>query len=400
MAALALIAGAWLTRPWWRRADVRALDRKSANVVAYRTRLAEIHAERASGLIDAEVAAQLEQELGARLLGDARDDSAAPAAPAAPSYLTALIVVLALSLFGGGFYAWQGSWRAHGQIETARNDPEAGQQLSVDAMVQRLEDRLKDQPDDAQGWSMLGRSYFVLERYADSARAYARANELTGASDPDLLVAEGEALGLSRDRDLLGRPQQLFALALEQSAEHAKALWYAGLAAAQSDDYAAAQKHWSTLARLPDLPEQLRQALDSRLAELAKITGAPAPQATPPPAASGPVLDVRVSLAPALAGKTPPGQTLFVFAKAASGPPMPLAVQRVASPELPLSVRLDESMAMMPQLKLSAFERWVVSARLGAGDVKAASGDWEGSVDVSPADAARPITLVIDRVVP
>jgi cytochrome c-type biogenesis protein CcmH len=297
-------------------------------------------------------------------------------------------------------------------IETAQRDPEAGQQLAVDDMVERLSERLKQQPDDIDGWAMLGRSYFMLKRYAEAAQAYGEANRRASPPDADLMVSEGEALAMARDRDLTGRPRELFEAALGSQPDMGKALWYAGMAAAQAQDFRIARDRWQRLAQ-QELPPELKQALDQRLAEMTELLGeAPtiAAVATPsPPAAEVPgvaagsavKLRVRVALSEELAARMPPGSTLFVFAKAAQGPPMPLAVQRLAGAKLPLEIILDDSMAMMPQMKLSLFDQWVVTARVSAsGGVKAESGDWEGSRPVSKVESAQPIDLKIDRIVP
>ena len=111
---------------------------------------------------------------------------------------------------------------------------------------------------------------------------------------------------------------------------------------------------------------------------------------------------MQVSLAPALAGKIPAGATLFVFAKAASGPPMPLAVQRLADAKLPLEVTLDESMAMAPGMSLSKFDQYVITARYSAaGSVQAQPGDLEGRIEASRTQSGgAPLNVVIDRLLP
>lgn len=249
---------------------------------------------------------------------------------------------------------------------------------------------------------MLGRSYAVLERYDEAVKAYERANTLSEGRNADWLVGEGESLALARDRDLLGRPQQLFSAALKLDGQHIGALWFAGLAAAQQEDFAGARQHWTALSKL-ELPQQLRALLDSRLAELAQLSGGTTTAPAPPTAESADVLalQVEVSLAPELQSALKPGQTLFVFAKAEQGPPMPLAVQKLTSFAFPLSVRLDDTMSMMPSLKLSQFERWTVIARITAsGSVQAQSGDLEGSFVVARSDAGKPQKLVVNRTLP
>lgn len=406
MAALLLLACLWLTRPYWRAPGAALLRRKAANVAVYRSRLAEIDAEVEAGVVEAESGAQLKQELAARLLQDAEKPADAPVEASSRQWKTTAALTLLLAVFAGVFYWRQGSWKTQQEVMLAATDPAAAQQMAIGDMVGKLAKRLEQNPDDVEGWAMLGRSYFVMQRYGDAANAYLEINKRLPQPDPDMLIAEGESLALARDRDLQGKPAQLFQQALSLQPDNGKGLWYAGLAAAQGEDLRAARDHWLKLSQ-QDLPDELRGALEERLAALAQALGEANP-AVPQPAAkpvavadNGPSLKLKVSLSPELAAKAPPGSMLFVFAKAEQRPPMPLAVQRLPGAKLPLEVTLDDSMGMMPQLKLSQFDRWVVTARITAGgSVKAETGDWEGSRTVSRVESAQPIALTIDRVVP
>jgi cytochrome c-type biogenesis protein CcmH len=213
-------------------------------------------------------------------------------------------------------------------------------------------------------------------------------------------VDEGEALALARDRDLLGRPAQLFETALTLEPGYGKGLWYGALADAQAGNSTRASERLRQLLQ-QELPEQLRTVVQARLEALGGMAAEPPPKTAE--AASEAVsgrLVVQVTLAPALAAKVPPGATLFVFAKAAGGPPMPLAVQRLPGARLPVTVTLDDSMAMMPSMKLSQFERYVLTARLSAtGGAQASAGDLEGSLEASRGHDGV-LALEISRVVP
>jgi len=406
MAALALIAALWLSRPFWQAQLPAAQRRRAANVAAFRSRLLELQAEEAAGLLDAGEAAALKAEMEARLLADAESpDALAAAAPR--RYGPALWLSALFLVSGAVWYQQAGSWRVAEQIATAPVAAPEGGPPDIAAMVGQLEARLQAEPGDPEGWAMLGRSYFVMERYADSAAAYGKANELTQGSNPNLLTNEGEALTLARDRDLLGRPQQLFEAALKLAPDDGKTLWYAGLASAQAKDYPVAQARFEKLLA-QELPEDIRTAVTARLNELRGLQGLPPAPATTqtaaatesPSAASGPALVLDVQLDPALASKVPAGAVLFVFAKAASGPPMPLAVQRLPGARLPLTVRLDDSMGMTPAMKLSQFSRWVVTARLSAGGgAQAQPGDLQGSLELGPEALGKAQTLVIREVV-
>lgn len=398
MALVCAGAMAWLTRPWWRRESAQAQARKRSNVAAYQSRVQEIELELTAGALDAETAAQLKEELAARVVDDTRE--AAPSLAAAPRSRLWLIA-LALPIFCIIWYVAAGSWRTQQLTEMAASDPARAQQEMVDGMVQRLATRLEQQPDDAEGWAMLGRSYGTLQRYADAASAYAKANELTGAQNPEWLVGEGEALALARDRDLLGRPQQLFNAALQLAPDHIGALWYAGLAAAQQQDYASTRARFEQLLQL-ELPPELREVVQQRMGELAQLTGQPAPTPAPQVATtSGVTLTLNISLAPELQKDLSSDQTLFVFAKAENGPPMPLAVQKLQGVKLPITVTLDDSMGMTPALKLSSAERWVVTARLTrSGGVQAQPGDLQGQITLGKAQATQLQSLRIDQKLP
>jgi cytochrome c-type biogenesis protein CcmH len=399
--ALALL---WLTRPLWRLAIAPTQRRRAANVAAYRQRLAEIEADHAAGLLDADTYGTLKQELDARVIQDTESgESVVPAVSSGGGRVLGLVIGVVVVAVGAGGYALEGNWR---QPVAQPAEQATGQPLgTVEEMVGRLEKRLQETPADVEGWAMLGRSYFMMERYAESAEAYEKANQLTESSEPDLLVNEGEALALARDRDLLGRPQALFESALKLAPEHGKALWYAGLAAEQAQDAERAKRYWTALSR-QELPEPLRAALGERLHAVGGVPAAPRAGAaegqTAAVAESGLSLRVAVRLKPGLQSAVPPGATLFVFAKAASGPPMPLAVYRGSASELPREVVLDDSMAMTPALKLSQFDRWIVTARLSrTGQPQAQSGDVQGSLTVERSQlGATALGLELNEVVP
>lgn len=410
MAALFVLAAALVTRPWWRRQAAAAPDRKAANVAAYRLRVGELEAEAASGLIPPDEAAALREELDARLLREASETTAEPAAAEGRRLLAVVVVSALLALFAAGWYVGGGSWRVQREIATADSAPKPQMDPQVVAMVGKLADQLKQKPDDPEAWSMLGRSYFVMQRYAEAAQAYHEANARATAPNVGWLTDESEALAFAGNREVSGAAAELVERALALEPGYGKALWYGGLAAAQAGKLDVARTRWQALLQQPGLPAPMRDALTERLATIdealqgAAAAGASADDAgsTAAPAAAGPGLAVEVTLAPELASRVPAGATLFVFAKAESGPQMPLAVQRLPGAKLPLSLTLDDSMAMAPQLRLSQFERYAVTARLSAsGGVQAQPGDLEGRISASRADAGgATLQLRIDHVVP
>lgn len=399
MVVLALLAMALLMRPWWSRAEGRALQRRAANVVAYRTRLAEIDNEATSGLLEPEMAQALKDELGARLLVDAEQAGPATDTAVAKNNPWLLLVLLLPALAALGYF-YAGTWRTQQTMDEIAAHPESAQRLTIEAMVQKLERRLAHSPDDAEGWAMLGRSYFAMARYASSADAYHKANALNGGSNAEMLVGEGESLAMANNRQLQNGPDALFEQALKLDPHQGRALWYGGLAAAQDKKFKLAMERWLRL-RTQELPPELSEALEARLQELSQLSGLPVPPAKPMVNAdAGLQLKINVTLAPALKDKLPWGATLLVFAKAEEGPPMPLAVQKLTHFKLPLDVVLDDSMAMMPQLRLSQFSRWKLTARISRnGDVKAQAGDLQGQIRVEQTDASKPVHLVISELI-
>jgi cytochrome c-type biogenesis protein CcmH len=397
MAALLLLVLLVAMRPWWRGGARATQERSAANVAAFRLRLDELEAEAASGLIPPDEAVSLRGELEARLLADAGDAPARLVMTGGRRPLAALLAAVFVVLFAAGGYYASGSWRLQQQIADADAakptfDPK------IVAMVDQLAGRLRAKPDDVQGWGMLGRAYFVMQRYAESAQAYAEVN--TRSPSAESLTDEGEALAWAQGGEVTGEAAEKMEAALKFDPAFAKALWYGGLASAQAGRFPQARERWQALLKRDDLPDDMRNALDERMKVLASVE-AEAGAATAAPAvaiAPSAPLKLHVSLAPGLAAKLPAGATLFVFAKALSGPQMPLAVQRIAGPTLPL----DDSMAMAPALRLSQFERVAVTARLSAaGAAQAASGDLEGRIETGRAKDGDPVlNLVIDRMLP
>lgn len=405
MAALLFAAAFWLTHPLWRSGKSQGVLRQHANVAAYRTRLTELESDVAVGVVPAEEAAELKGEMDARLLRDAGISDVAAPLLAPRRGLAALAVTLLLAVFAGSWYWQAGSWRLADEIAAAPAAGTSPSDADIQGMVARLAAKLEAAPNDPEGWAMLGRSYFVTGRHADAAVAYGKANNLTQSANAEWLVNEGEALALARDRDLLGRPAQLFDAALALDPGYGKALWYGALADAQGSQFPRAKQRLELLLA-QDLPEELKITVQARMDELRALSGeAPAPAAVagkPLPVQVGGVsVALQITLAPALGKQLPADATLFVFAKAAKGPAMPLAVQRLPGAKLPLSVTLDDSMGMTPAMKLSQFDRYVFTARLSqSGSAPAASGDLEGSVELGRSEISGPVVLQINRVVP
>lgn len=405
MLPLAIVVSVIVAWPWLRRRLPAEQRRRAANIAAYRTRLAEIDAEQQGGALDAPTAQALRDEAGVRLLAD-EPDAAEKSRHSPTRYRVAGVVLSVVPvLIAIGWYAQDGSWRTAQAIQTGSAASDNGQEQQVQAMVAELRADLQQHPDNAERWAMLGRSEMVLENYSAAARAYDHANRESANGNADWLVAQGLADAMAHGRNLQGTPTKLFHAALKVAPDNARALWYAGVAAAQAGDDNRARKLWGILAAQPNVPDNVRSALQHQMAQL----GAPAPPAStaePTSASAGPaahalVLDVQVQVAADLKHQLPAGATLFVYARRPGGPAMPLAVRRIKAPQFPVNVKLADSDAPMAGAKLGAQAQLEVVARLSkSGMAKPASGDLQGSIRIDTQQLAGPVTVRIDHALP
>ena len=266
--------------------------------------------------------------------------------------------------------------------------PHDTSQAQIADMVERLSARMKDSPEDAEGWAMLGRSYSVLGRHPEALAAYEKAVKLR-KDDAQLLADYADSLAVKNDRQLAGEPMKWVEAALKLEPGNFKALALAGTDAFDRKDYATAVKHWSKLVESAPPDNSFAQQILGGLSEARQLAGMPAlPAAAPAPMAlPGASVSGSITLAPGLAGKAAPDDTLFVFARAADGAQrMPLAILRRQVKDLPLSFTLDDSSSMSPAARISAVKSVIVSARISkSGQATPAPGDLTGqsaAVDV------------------
>jgi cytochrome c-type biogenesis protein CcmH len=262
----------------------------------------------------------------------------------------------------------------------------------IEALIEQLTARSKERPDEADTWIILGRALALLGRHEQALPALKRAVALRG-NDAGLLTDYADALAVVNGRTLEGEPKRLIDRALELDPNHLKALSLAGAHDFNRKDYAGALRHWEKLAKLAPDNEMVQQVLGG-IDEARKLAGATAAAPSERPtggavasAAPGATsVSGTVTLAPALAAKARPDDTLFVFARAVDGPRMPLAILRKQVKDLPLSFTLDDSMAMSPAARLSSAPRVVVGARISPrGDAMPQPGDLQGfSAPVAP----------------
>jgi cytochrome c-type biogenesis protein CcmH len=403
-----------------RRGPARAAAGADPNLAVLRHHLGELQSELRAGSIDAGQFQIARAELERRVL----DEAQAPGAPSAGSRMvkTALAIGLGMPLFATLAYAALGNPAALSpEVASSRPVPEAQvTPAQIGEMVERLAQRLRNRPEDAEGWAMLARSYGALGRYEAASEAYARASALT-PGDAQLLADRADALAMAQGRSAAGEPWRLIQEALRIDPDNVKALALAGSAALERKEYGAAAGYWEKARALVPPESGIARFLEAGLKDARALAQAGTPgavSAVKPAATQGPAgspaamaagqamaqgratLAGRVLLGPGLAARVAPDDTVFVYARAADGPPMPLAVARYRAGDLPLRFRLDDSMAMAPQMILSGHPRVIVGARISrSGNAVARPGDLQGQLAPGANDRDG-LVLVIDQIVP
>jgi len=275
-------------------------------------------------------------------------------------------------------------------------------------MVEKLAKRLQEEPDNAEGWVMLGRSYAALNRYQEAANAYAQARRIAG-DQPQLLVDSADIMVMASGGHFTPEAGELLERALRVQPENAKGLWLMGHYKYQDDDFQGAVDYWQrAAAQLPPDSEDtvaIRQQIKQAESMLVAAGGTLAPAAqTVDGAVKGDApkaIEVSVRLDPAFSAQTSAQDTVFIFARAVQGPRMPLAIVRKQVAELPVTVTLDDSLAMSPAMVMSNFSEVTIGARISkSGNAMPQSGDLQGTVSPVQVQAGASVEVVINEVMP
>lgn len=361
-------------------------DRTALNVALYQERVAELAAQQAAGVLDGAQLDQGRDEAARELLADT--EGAEPARLRHLGKALPLLAAVLVPLMALGLYLHFGA-----ADKVALTQEFAQAPKSMEEMTTRLERVVQAQPDSAEAVYFLGRAYMAEQRPADAARTFEHAVGLAGRQ-PELLGQWAQALYFAADKQWSPQVQALTDEALKADPNEVTSLGLRGIAAFEGERYQEAIDYWKRLlAQLPQ-GDASRAALQGGIDRAAERLGGAAGQASQPAPATA-RLKVRVELAPALQGKVRPDDTVFIFARASNGPPMPLAAKRVTVAQLPIEVELTDADAMMPQMKLSDFAEVQLVARVSRGG-QPTRGEWRGQGAPLPVATQATQHLTID----
>ena len=394
-ALLLVVAVLFVVLPLWRKSvKENQVLRDVANLEIFRDQIAEMEADLRNGLLTHELYEQGKRELQSRLLEEVKYAVEETQTLARNPHKTlAIVLAVLVPLISIGLYLKIGNPNAF-LLQTEQTAAGGFATAKSEAALKQLEDKVSQNPQDTESMGLLARTYAEQERFADAVKVYSKLTQLI-PNDAQLWADFADALAMTNGQSLVGHPTLLLNKALALNPKNPKALALAGSAAMGRGEFAAAIKYWDDLLKL--LPENsddakmINNGIQQARAALAQGKGGMPPAAmannaqtagaseSMPAASAKEAISGTVTLTEAMKSHASPDDTVFILARAAEGPPMPLAVMRKQVRDLPLQFTLDDSMAMAPQMRISGFDKVMVVARISkSGQPMPQSGDVQG----------------------
>jgi cytochrome c-type biogenesis protein CcmH len=354
------------------------VERDAVNVEVVTSHLNDLKQELESGEINDEQYKQYRLELEKIAADDLRTTEPIKEQSQSGNTILAIIVALVVPLLSLLVYQQLGhdlalSGEQNAQLESSENTT-----AELEEFIKSVEEDVAKKPNDIESRIALGQVYAELKRYADAVTLYQQLYELR-PDNPAILVDYAEVLALLHDNRLTGKPAQLLDQALSIEPNNSRALWLAGFAALQSGENEKTLTYWRRLQTSLEPDSDVYQQVEKLLTQIGISSTSAESSVTPKSETAVESIIVNVSIAAELQNNVDPNTTMFVFARASEGPPMPLAVYKGTAGEIPLSVKLDDSMAMMANMSLSRFPEIIVGVRLSSnGQPQGQAGDYEG----------------------
>lgn len=393
------IALCFLLIPLWLKVKHVSQNDESTNILLAQNRMQALNDELENGIITQPQFDALQNELMLHLHQDLSNSHEHVIDENKGRWL-ALPLAIFVPLLALALYSIKGDLRAFDlPMTTAAGTPKTV--TDINAMVEKLAQKMAQDPQDPQGWIMLARSYKVLKRYPDAVSALRKARALLG-DEPQTLLQLADVIAMQNGGSLLGEPTEIVAKALALDADNDMGLWLYGLANAEDGKFNEAIGYWKKLqthykpndadyAEVQKLIDQAREALGEKVDGTKEVSS---------PAASGKSLHLAVALDDKFKSTVSSEDYVFIYAQPAQGGKMPLAVVKKQVKDLPIDITLDDSMAMMPNMTISSVANVQVSARVSkSGNASPQSGEPIGKKQVSTLIDTGVISLVIGETV-
>ena len=374
-----------LLRPFIFPPKVEATSRRQMNAAIYREELDKLELERAAGSIndvDYEIA---HAEMRQRLFQDTNEED--DRSVMGSSKMTVIGLCLFVTVLSAGFYFSLGDATRIAEKNTQQPMTQDG----VEKMVAQFAAKMEQDPTNLQGWVMLARSYRILGRNAEAAKAYERAGNFID-SDPQLLADYADVLASNANGSFAGKPLKLINQALKLDPNNLMALWLSGTASYASGNYKAAVQTWEKLAQqLPPGTEDAR-SIEASIAD-ARAKGGLSSQAS----VNTKGISGKIEIAADIKSKVKSGDIMMVIARK-PGERMPVAVLKTSVSEFPMSFSLTDALAMNPSAPLSQLSEASIEVRISkTGMAKPEVGDLISAPQTVKVGANN-IRLVIDQV--
>ena len=384
--------------PLWKKREIQQAGSDNRNIKIAKERASDLKQQlESASLTQAQFDEQYaELELN---LGDDLDIVQNELKDSSQGRWIAPVILIVVPLFSIVFYLLLGEPDALKKAEITQ--VKSNKSLDINTLITGLAQRLKQNPENAQDWIMLGRSFKYVKQYQLAANSFAKAYALLG-DQPELMLQYADSLAMANSGKLAGKSTELIFKALEKEPDNATGLWLAGMAKAEMGDFTQAILYLRKLeALLPPDSDSYKEV--QKLISTVQAQNGGAKEVKNIAAATKDVesavnIDVQVSLKDDIKTRVNPGDTVFIYAKALTGPPMPLAIVRKKVSDLPLSVTLNDAMAMMPAMKLSNFKQVKIIARVSkSGTAMQQKGEFIGAVELQDLAGKTSVVIVINE---
>lgn len=392
------IALCFLLIPLWLKPKIVSNNDSEINIELAQKKLQSLETDLANGTITAVQYESLKSELMVNLHRDLKETTPNSIDEKNGRWL-AIPLGIFVPLLALAIYSVKGDFRAFDEAAIKGEMPTKTAE-QINGMVEKLAQKMKENPSDSEGWIMLSRSYKVLKRYPEAVAALRKARALTGEK-PEILLQLADVIAMEKGGTLLGEPTELVAQALALDANNEMALWLYGLANAEDSKFNEAIGLWQKLQTHYQPQDADYLEVQKLIDQAREALGQAVPVAENKVTTNYKGIHLVVSLDEKFKTSANADDFVFIYAQPAQGGKMPLAVVKKQVKDLPLEITLDDSMAMMPNMTISSVEKVQVSARIShSGNAIAQAGEQIGKMELSTSVDNGVVKLVIGGIVP